>query len=210
VPFDAKAVRVKFYPHPDEIAWAAAKRARHGGRYVVINQSGSSVAKWWPHAQKAMDLFAAQGVGGAILGDLRDEKLKPPEGWEVIGTSTDIRRCYALAALADVVIGTESAIVNSVAHEAPLKMVLLSHSTAHQLTRDWERTIALEPDGLPCYPCHRIHATFAQCAQDKATRAAVCQSSMTAEVIVDYAMQYMRGEIGDDRLAGTEILAEVA
>ena len=144
-----------------------------------------------------------------LVGDLKGEKFTAPEGWQVVGTEWDIRKCYTLAAQADIVVGTESAIINSVAHEAPLKMVLLSHSTAFQLTRDWERTIALEPDGLPCYPCHRIHVSWTHCAQDKATGSAVCQAAVTAEIVVDYAMQWLRGEIGEKDLQA-DVLAEVA
>lgn len=209
VPFEASKVRVKFHPSKDEQAWAAAERAKHG-RFVVLNPSGSSLPKWWPHAQKAMDLFAAQGVGGVLVGDLKGQSFTAPQGWQVIGTQWDIRKCYAIAALADVVIGTESAIVNSVAHETPLKVVLLSHSTAFQLTRDWSNTIAIEPDGLACYPCHRIHVGWQHCSQDTETKAAVCQSAATAEIIVDYCMQWLRGEIDGAQLAGTDILAEVA
>jgi ubiquinone/menaquinone biosynthesis C-methylase UbiE len=209
VPFDRATVKVRFYPSKDELAWALAERAKHPGKFVVINPSGSSLPKWWPHAQKAMELFAAKGVGGVLLGELRDKKFTAPEGWQVIGTDWDIRRCYTLAALADVVIGTESAIINSVANEAPLKMVLMSHSTSVQLTRDWDRTIALEPENLPCYPCHRIHISWQQCAQDKATGAAACQAAATAEVVVDYAMQWMDGEISEKTLE-QDILAEVA
>lgn len=209
VPFKAEAVKVKFYPSTEEIAWAAAERARHPGRFVVINPSGSSLPKWWPHGQKAMELFAADGVTGVLLGDLKGKTFTAPAGWQVIGTDWDIRKCYALAALADIVIGTESAIVNSVAHEPPLKIVLLSHSTAFQLTRDWDRTIAIEPEGLPCYPCHRIHVGWGQCAQDVKTGSAVCQAAATAEIVVDYCLQWLRGEIGDKQLEA-DVLAEVA
>jgi SAM-dependent methyltransferase len=206
VPFDAATVRVRFYPSRDELAWALAERAKHRGKFVVINPSGSSLPKWWPHAQKAMELFAEQGVGGVLVGDLRGHEFTAPAGWQVIGTEWDIRRCYTLAGLADVVIGTESAIVNSVAHEPPLKVVLLSHSTAYQLTRDWTNTIAIEPDGLPCYPCHRIHVSWQHCTRDPESNAAACQSAATADVIVDYCSQWMRGEIDGHVLANTKIM----
>ena len=195
VPFDAKTLKVRFYPSADEIAWAAAERAKIGGPFVVINPSGSSLPKWWPHTQKCMELLAAQGVAGVILGDLRHAKFDPPKGWQVIGTKLDIRRCYALAALADVVIATESAIVNSVAHEPPFKIVLLSHSTAANLTRDWDRTLALEPTGLACYPCHRIHNDFTFCTMENTTNAAACQAAATAEEVAGYALQWIRGEL---------------
>jgi hypothetical protein len=134
-------------------------------------------------------------VGGVLVGDLRACTFEPPAGWTVAGMDWDIRRCFTLAALADVVIGTESAIVNSVAHEPPLKIVLLSHSTAENLTRDWDRTVALEPEGLACYPCHRIHADWSHCTRHPDSGASACQHAATAETVAGYALQWIRGEM---------------
>ena len=206
--WDPSRAVVRFYPTEEERNWAVAERGKHAGRFVVLNPGGSSVPKFWPHAQKAMELLAAEGVAGVLVGELRDQKFEAPQGWQVLGVTVDIRKVFALAALADVVIGTESAVINSVSHEPPLKIVLLSHSTANNLTRDWRRTIAVEPDGLICHPCHRIHPDFGHCMQTKSGFAA-CQEAPTAEIVVDYAMQWMRGELVDDDLA-VDVLAEVA
>lgn len=195
VPFDAKTLRVKFYAHADEVAWAAAERAKHEGPFVVINPSGSSAPKWWPHAQKCMEILSEAGVGGVLVGDLRHVNFTAPKGWQVIGTKWDIRKCYTLAQLADVVIGTESAIINSVAHEKPMKIVLMSHSTAQNLTRDWDRTIAVEPEGLDCYPCHRIHADFTHCTLNQDTKSSACQSAASGETVAAWALQWIRGEM---------------
>lgn len=195
VPFDPKTIRVRFYPHPDEVAWAAAERAKFDGPFVVINPTGSSLPKYWPHTQRCMEILAEQGVGGVVLGDLRHTKLVAPKGWRIVGMDWDIRKAYTIAQLADVVIATESAIVNSVAHEAPFKIVLLSHSTATNLTRDWDRTLALEPTGLACYPCHRIHQDMTFCTVHNETGAAACQAAATAEEVAGYALQWINGEL---------------
>lgn len=195
VPFDAARVKVRFYPSAEELAWAAARRAEVSGPVAVINPSGSSLPKWWPHAQRAADLLAEAGVTVYILGDLRHQPFEAGPRVKVIGTGWTIRQCYAFAALAEVVIGTESAILNSVAHEPPLKIALLSHSSAHNLTRDWDRTIAVEPDGLACYPCHRIHVGWEHCTRHAETGAAACQAAATAEDVVQWALQWIRGEM---------------
>jgi len=195
VPFDAAKVRIKFTPGADELAWAKAEREKRRGPLVMLNPGGSSLPKFWPHAQRFMDLASEAGVGGVLVGDLRANSYEAPPGWEVIGKEWDIRKCFALAALCDVVVGTESAIVNSVANERPLKIVLLSHSTAKNLTRDWDRTIALMPEGLGCYPCHRIHSNWAFCNPVQETRCSACQSALTAEDVAKYAIQWIRGEI---------------
>lgn len=195
IQFNPKTVRVKFTPTAEEMAWAAAKRAEWKQPFVVINPSGSSLPKWWPHTQQAMELFAAAGTGGVVVGDLRGSQFKPPAGWQVIGQDWDLRKVYTLAALADVVIGTESAVVNSVSHETPLKIVLLSHSTAENLTRDWDRTIAIQPEGLACYPCHRIHGDWSHCTRVAESNAAACQHAANAETVVGYALQWIKGEM---------------
>lgn len=195
VEFVPGQVRIKFTPSAEEMAWAAAKRAEFDGPLVVINPSGSSLPKWWPYTQEAMRLFDAAGVHSVVLGDLRGQKIADSERGRVIGTGWSIRQCYALAALAEVVIGTESAIINSVAHEPPLKIVLLSHSSAINLTRDWDRTIAVEPDGLACYPCHRIHQDWQHCTRNKDTGWAACQSAASAATVVQWALQWIKGEL---------------
>lgn len=195
VKFDAAKVQVKFTPSEDELLWAFDERAKFAGPVVVINPSGSSMPKWWPYTQRAMELFDAAGVHTVVLGDLRGAQIKDTKLGRVIGKDWPIRKAYAFAARADVVIGTESAIINSVAHEAPLKIVLLSHSTPNNLTRDWDRTIAVEPEGLHCYPCHRIHQDMSFCTMNQETKAAACQSAATAETIVEWALQWIRGEM---------------
>ena len=195
VKFDPKAVKVKFTPTKDELAKALEMRANWSGPMVMINPSGSSQPKWWPHAQQAMNLLSAAGIGGVLVGDLRDEEFKAPPGWMIFGTQVDLRAVYTLAAMCDVVIGTESAIVNSVANEKPLKIVLLSHSAPQQLTRDWDNTVTLYPEGLSCYPCHRIHGDFTHCKRVPETNAAACQHVITAESVVGYALQWIKGEL---------------
>ena len=194
VNFDRAKVRVRFTPTADELEWARAERRRINAPFVVLNPGGSGLFKWWPHAQECMNLLAAQGVHGVLLGETRGEDFRPPEGWRVLGKTLDIRRAFALAMQADVVVGAESAIVNSVAHEAPFKIVLLSHSSPENLTRDWERTLALAPVDLPCYPCHRIHSDWTFCRR-ASNGASACQNAATAEVVAGYAMQWINGEL---------------
>jgi hypothetical protein len=109
----------------------------------------------------------------------------------VLGTDLSIRKVFALAACADVVVGTESALVNSVAYESPLKIVLLSHSTHENLTRDWRNAIAVEPAGVDCYPCHRIHTDMSHCKFVHQVSAAACQAAAGAELIFDHLTKYL-------------------
>jgi ADP-heptose:LPS heptosyltransferase len=102
-------------------------------------------------------------------------------GWEkeerVICLSGElgIRDTLAIAKEVDVVIGCETGVLNAVAFEDNRKVVLLSHSSHENLTKHWDNTIALVPNGLDCYPCHRLHYTREFCKEDKETGAAMCQ-----------------------------------
>jgi ADP-heptose:LPS heptosyltransferase/predicted SAM-dependent methyltransferase len=194
LPFDPDTARVRFYPSPEEMSFAIAERAKIDGPLVVINPSGSSPTKFWPHVQKAIDLFGDEGVNVMVLGDLRGMQYAGKRA-KIIGTSWTIRQAYTMASLADVVIGTESAIVNSVSHETPLKIVLLSHSSPANLTANWTNTVAVHPDGLACYPCHRIHSDLKYCTVNAETKTAACQAAVSGEDVVGYAMQWIRGEM---------------
>jgi len=190
--FNQHNVEIKFTPSAEEQIWASNYRKRYAGPFVMLNPGGSSLPKFWPHSQRFMDLCAEVGISGMLVGELRGCEFEAPRGWEIAGTKHTIRQCFTLAALSDVVVGTESALVNSVANERPLKIVLLSHSTARNLTRDWDKTIALMPEGLECYPCHRIHSTWRFCSPTKEGFSA-CQSAMSAEEVFKLTAQWISG-----------------
>jgi len=186
VPFGES--RQRFYPNAEELSWAADERGKLEGPLVFINASGSSAPKWWPYAQELADMLSAEGIHSRIVGDLRHGKFRETRYARVLGTTMPIRKVFTLAAFSDAVVGTESALVNAVAYESPLKIVLLSHSTHENLTRDWTNTIAVEPAGLACYPCHRIHSDMSNCTYDREKNAAACQSAATADLVFEHIM----------------------
>jgi len=195
VPFARDTVQQRFYPSAAELAWAMEERAKIPGRLVLINPSGSSAPKFWPFAQELSEQLAFQGIYSVIVGDLRGVPFKAAGKYSrVIGQEWPLRNLLALASMADVVVGTESVLVNAVAYEKPLKVVLLSHSTHENLTRDWLHTIAIEPEGLACYPCHRIHADFSHCSLDRSQNAAACQSAAKPELVMDLIASRLSSE----------------
>ncbi|MGH7605411.1 MAG: methyltransferase domain-containing protein [Gemmatimonadaceae bacterium] len=191
VTFVKASSKQKFYPNAEELSWAAQERAKIDGPLIIINPAGSSAPKWWPYTQELADMLATERIHSIIVGDLRFHKLRPSRFSRVVGTEWPIRRVFALAAMADAVVGTESAVVNAVAYEEPLKVVLLSHSTHENLTRDWHNTISLEPEGLKCYPCHRIHADMSNCSYDRETQSASCQAAAKAELVFERIRAYL-------------------
>lgn len=185
--------RQRFFPTEAERTWAREQRQKlFPGPLVAIAPTGSGGPKTWPHVQRFMDMMAARGVYTVVLGEIRQE-LVPDEKWScVLGKSLPIRLAMALAQEADVVVGTESAIVNAVAMESNLKVVLLSHSSIENLTRDWTNTMSVEPENLACFPCHRLHRGFEFCAQDPRTGFAACQSMASAERIAEAITPWLK------------------
>jgi ADP-heptose:LPS heptosyltransferase/predicted SAM-dependent methyltransferase len=187
--------RQKFYPTEAERAAAVKLREALAGPVVVVNPAGSGPVKYWPHTQRLMELLAARGVHTVALGDIRDPNLVGVEGFgHVVAMDFPLRLALAYAQLADAVVATESVIANAVAMEPMLKVVTLSHSSVENLTRDWLHTVSIEPQGLACHPCHRVHgADFSFCARDRNTGAAACQAMATAEIVADVVLQYLEG-----------------
>lgn len=170
----------RFYPTAAEAEWARGAREAFAGPLVVLAPTGSSIVKTWPHVQRFMELASRGGVHVAVVGDLH-QTFDPPARAHIFGRDLPIRAAMALAQVADVVIGTESAIVNACASHPVPKIVTLSHSSNENLTKHWTNTIACEPVNVPCHPCHRLHHDFSFCSKSAETGFAACQSAVSAE-----------------------------
>lgn len=186
--------RQKFYPTEAEMAWAREVRAKlPEGPLVVVNPCGSGPAKTWPHAQRFMQLLSDAGVATVVLGDLHGLDLDEIEPYaNIVGTEWPVRAALAFAQMADAVVATESLIANSVAMEPMLKVMLLSHSSNENLTKHWKNTAAIEAGGVPCHPCHRIHASLAFCSKDTATGCSACMASATADTVAAFVLEQLK------------------
>lgn len=185
--------RQKFYPTEAETKAAQECRALlPDGPLVVLNVCGSGPAKTWPHAQEFMRRMAEAGVVTVLLGDTHNLELEeiPPYA-VIVGNEWPVRIALAFAQLADAVVATESMISNSVAMEPMLKVMLLSHSSNENLTKHWVNTAAVEPKGVPCYPCHRIHASLAFCSKDTNSSCSACMASSTAPMVAEFVLEYL-------------------
>lgn len=194
----------KFYPSPAETELAAEFRAKLPGKLVVISPTGSGKFKAWPHAQHFMRMMARHGVHTVMLGDLAGlPDLEPVtiDGVDyahVIGREWPLRVALAFALTADAVVATESVFANAVAYEAMLKVVMLSHSSNENLTRDWLNTVALEAP-VNCHPCHRIHnASMTMCGKDKITGASACMAYYSSDLVAEFVLK----ELGIARIVG--------
>jgi ADP-heptose:LPS heptosyltransferase/predicted SAM-dependent methyltransferase len=175
----------RFYPTDSEIAWARKARAEFEGRVVVMVNGGSTIPKWWPYAPAFAALLGELGIHVIVVGDLKGLEYPTSDRIHVLGTGTwSIRQSIAFSMRADAVVGQETGLMNALALENVPKLVMLSHSSAVNLTRDWKRCSTIA-GRVPCYPCHQIHYTHADCPQDEATKAAKCQAAIPVEAAMD-------------------------
>lgn len=177
--------RQKFYPNEDEKVEANHFRMGLEPRVVVYVPNGSSCSKMWPHSREfASRLLENEDVSLVMLGDERGVEIDEHPRLIKIGLGWNVRRAMTFCQLADVVVGQETGLLNSVAFEKEVaKVVLMSHSSEENLTRDWPNTTTLRmmPD---CAPCHQLHYDWTYCTKDEATQSAKCQAMITVDSVI--------------------------
>ena len=184
--------KLRFYPTDRERAWAAEFRAELGeDSFVVLwSLAGSSLHKAYPWTDNVVARLMLEcprpcdrGPGTKVakvvfVGDTACQLLE--QGWEeerrVVRRSGvwSIRESLAFAQVADCVVGPETGVLNAVGLLDVPKVIMLSHSSRENLTRDWKRTTVLTAKGLPCHPCHRLHYGDRYCHVEPESHAALC------------------------------------
>jgi ADP-heptose:LPS heptosyltransferase/predicted SAM-dependent methyltransferase len=184
--------RPKFYATKEELAWAKKERAKFGGDMLVMYPlAGSSVHKVWPHQDNFFARVLTKYPSARIVtvGDQMSQILE--QGWEneprIVKKSGKytIRESMALLSECDCVVGPETGMLNAAGHMPMQKIVLLSHSSANNLTKYWVNTVAIEPQNTKCFPCHQMHYTFEHCVQDEATGTAACATDISVDQVWD-------------------------
>lgn len=94
-----------------------------------------------------------------------------------------IRESMAFIEHANLLIGPETGMLNAASMLPMPKIVMLSHSSHENLTRDWVNTLAIEPKGVDCYPCHRMHYDWELCSEEPLTGAAECAAAITPQEV---------------------------
>lgn len=181
--------RPKFYSTPEEKAWARKTKERMGKRVILWSLSGSSGHKTWPHIDAVIAglMLEYPDVHVVTTGDDLCQILEA--GWEdeprvhKMSGKWTIRQSMAFAEVADLIIGTETGLLNAAGSMDAWKIVNLSHSSKEMLTKHWKNTIVLEqPQGVGCnkHPCRQLHGAngrdpWEDCPQEKETGTALCQ-----------------------------------
>lgn len=226
--------RVNFFPTLAEVKWAQAQRAVMGKFVLVWALAGSSVHKVWPYIDTIFTRALIQfpdvhivmvgGPAGVIIEQgwfkaredgqpVRDEagfKVKTdPRVWPMSG-QWGIRQTLAFVQQADLIAGPETGVLNAVANAKMPKVVLLSHSTVENLTRDWVNTHSITAPNVTCPgrgnneapACHRLHYTWEHCRQadDDETGQpmgiAQCQKQISADDVWNVIEPIIREKLG--------------
>lgn len=174
----------KFYPSAEEVE-KISTMVNKDCFNIVFALSGSSQHKFYA-GQDAVIARVLLEIPNSIIYLTGDEACKILEaGWEkeprvrLLSGEQTIRETLTLAQLCDCVVGPETGVLNSVAFESRIgKVCLLSHSSIENLTKHWINSYAIEPQGIDCYPCHRLHYGMKFCREDAETGTAMCQKSI--------------------------------
>jgi ADP-heptose:LPS heptosyltransferase len=192
--------RPTFYSTPEERVWAKEKARSYGRRNILWSLAGSSGHKTWPHLDTVIAGLMLQypDVHVVLVGDELCQILEA--GWEKerrvhrqSGKWT-IRQSMAFAEEADLIIGTETGLLNAAGSMDAWKIVTLSHSSEEMLTKHWKNVIALHQRdsdaGCPKHPCRQLHGAnghdpWEDCPAhaDEHIKAALCQYYVGPDVM---------------------------
>lgn len=197
-----------FHMNAEETRQAEAFAGAHAP-LIMLCLAGSSEYKVWPWAaQFVVRALIATDARIALAGGPRDEAraeeiMRTVKGYvgdasrvlPLIGA--DMRTTMSIARRCRAVIGPETGVMHAVAFEQDVaKIVMLSHSSHANLTRDWPETWVIVPE-VACHPCHRLHETTEHCPRDAASGHAACAGSIS----VDTMMTALRAALGVEESA---------
>lgn len=204
--------RPKFYATPQEREKARWQARQWGRRNILWSLAGSSGHKVWPHLDAVVAGLMLQypDVHVVLVGDESCQILE--QGWgkeprvHCQSGKWTIRQSLAFAEVADIIIGTETGLLNAAGSMDAWKIITLSHSSANMLTREWRNTIVLEqPEGVGCPKrwkanggaCRQLHGgngtdPWVDCPQHEQEGVALCQFHVGPGMMYD-AIQRVLG-----------------
>ena len=189
----------KFYSTLEEKAWARKTAQRFGYKNILWSLAGSSGHKVWPHLDAiiARVMLTYPDTHITLVGDAACKILEV--GWEkeprvhCKSGEWTIRESMAFAEVADVIIGTETGLLNAAGSMDAWKIITLSHSSKEMLTKHWKNVIVLEqPQGVGCPKshCRQLHGgggsnPWTDCPKHEETGTALCQYHVDTEMMWD-------------------------
>ena len=189
--------QVKFYPTEDERTWAKKTRNKMGEVVVMWSLAGSSVHKTWAGLDNMLAAIMMRFpeahvvlVGGPECVILEAGWEKEPRVHSTSGKWT-IRQSLTFLSECDLVIGSETGVLNAAACLSIPKITMLSHSTHENLTRDWKNVMPIYSENTSCPgrgenaapACHQLHFGWTNCKKDDETGTAQCQADISKQEV---------------------------
>jgi ADP-heptose:LPS heptosyltransferase len=201
----------KFHPQPEEVKWRDEERARmrKAGieRFILWNLAGSSrTHKLYPHQlsiwQHVLKYFPKWGVvtvGDGSCADLEEGDKGERRLWRTSG-KWNIRQVLTMMEVSDVVFGPETGVMSAAAFYPMPKILLLTHSTTNNLSRDWVNTTSIWAPSTWCpgrgkneaKACHMMHSKFEPgCRRNEEFGVAQCTVEIKPEWVWDHLQRAM-------------------
>lgn len=191
----------RFYPSALELKKARAKRNKLGlkNKVVLWSLSGSSRHKVYPWTDDVCKTLLRSGnIRVVFVGDYACKILEI--GWEDVSHVRcrsgrwDIRDTLAFLPFADVVVGTETGVLNAAGMLDVPKVLLLSHSSRENLPKHWVNTTAIAPPQhlCSCHPCHMLHWSWNSCNRDEITGTAVCAATIDYKDVLKAISKWLK------------------
>lgn len=198
---------IKFYATLEEKEWARKERKRIGGDMLVLwSLAGSAVHKTWSGLDNVLAAFMLNYPTCRVVLTGGPECQILEGGWEkegrIVKTSGkwNIRQTLAMLEHADLVIGPETGVLNAASMLPVRKVVMLSHSTVENLTRDWVNATSVWSKNTTCkgrgsnetQACHTLHYGWDHCTRDDESGTARCQADISVDQVweaIDHALR---------------------
>jgi ADP-heptose:LPS heptosyltransferase/predicted SAM-dependent methyltransferase len=191
VPYEPK---MRFYATEDEKRWAKKERAKMGQFCIAWPVAGSSVHKTWQGLDNVIASLMLEFPQTHVVLMGNDAGRILQQGWEkeprvhMTCGEWSIRQSLAFMDVCDMAIGPETGVMNAAAQLSYPKVVILSHSTDENLTRDWVNTHVLASDNTVCPgrgnneapACHQLHYGWKHCKKTD-NGVAQCMEDITVE-----------------------------
>jgi ADP-heptose:LPS heptosyltransferase len=164
-----------------EHKWVKRFRRKYRDKFLIlVSMSGSALHKVYPFMENVITEFldTYRDTIAVTVGDYACKILE----WEHPRTLAwsgrlNLRKSLILTQYADLVIGTETGIMNAASCFDTPKIVMLSHSSKENLTKYWKNCESIHSD-VSCYPCHQLHYSKKSCKLNSATNSPICMTQI--------------------------------
>ena len=166
---DVLGTKGELYFSRSEEKDATYVKGRFKDKFLILwALKGSSYHKQYPLLEPILrQWLSTHGDAHVLLTGSPSDKhmeFQHPQVTGMCGNAT-LREVFALTKVVDLVAGPETAVTNAAGCFSTPKLLLLSHSTAENLSKYWENCTVLEPENVPCYPCNQLHYNLESCPQ---------------------------------------------